>query len=62
SESLKALVDHLKNPGDLRPELEAAILNMVPQLMRENKNNTTTELKRVKPYTSNAEILKWLNN
>lgn len=61
-ESLKALVDQMKNPGDLRPELEAAILNMVPQLMRGNQENTLTELKRLAPLTNNADILKWLKN
>jgi len=58
--SLSLLIDEMAEPGGYKPELEAAILNMIPELMENEKEKTLSELKRITSYSDNEEILEWL--
>jgi hypothetical protein len=59
--SLSLLITQMADPGDLRSEIEAAILNIVPDLMEKSREETLSELKRLRDYSDNDEILKYLD-
>ena len=57
-EALGILADLMDDQG-LRPELEAAIINIVPQIIERHPDRTRDELKRILKYSDNQEIIKW---
>jgi HEAT repeat protein len=60
--SLSFLIDELAGPGGNQPELEAAILNIAPGLIENDRENTLPELKRAAEYSDKDEILKLLED
>jgi hypothetical protein len=44
--ALGILADHMDDPG-LRPELEAAIISIVPRIIERHPDRTRDELKRI---------------
>jgi HEAT repeat protein len=57
--SLQILVDHLEN-RDIGPELEAAIMKIVPDLLPADREGTLSELKRAMQQTGNTEFKEWI--
>ncbi len=55
--ALGILADHMDDQG-LRPELEAAIISIVPRIIERHPDRTRDELKRILEYSDNQEILK----
>ena len=47
---------------NVRQEVEAAILNMIPQLMERDKETTIEGLKRAINFTDNENIRKWIQS
>ena len=56
--ALGILADHMDDKG-LRPELEAAIISIVPRIIEQHPEKTRDELKRIVKYSDNQEIKKW---
>ncbi len=59
NESLRLLADQMADDENPRAELEAAILNMTPELIKQDREHTIEQLKRVMEYSDNDEIRKW---
>jgi HEAT repeat protein len=56
--ALTILADQMEHP-ELRREVEAAILNLVPRLIERHPGETRKELERVLKFSDNQELLKW---
>ncbi len=61
TESLNLLADMMADNENPRPELEAAILSIAPQLLKQDREYTIRELNRVLKYSDNDEIRKLTN-
>jgi HEAT repeat protein len=58
SAALAILADQMEYP-ELRREVEAAILNLLPRLIERHPDKTRKELDRIIKYSGNQELLKW---
>jgi hypothetical protein len=54
------LADQMADNENPRAELEAAILSMTPELIKQDREHTIEQLKRVMEYSDNDEIRKWI--